>query len=77
VLGRLTTSSAAGLQDPESGLVLPWSPRLAPGMPCSVWYAERQEGVAEEDAVGMLAALCDRKGVVRVRFLQSSAAAAR
>ena len=32
VLGRLTTSSAAGLQDPESGLVLPWSPRLAPGM---------------------------------------------
>jgi hypothetical protein len=30
VLGRITAAIAAGWHDPQSGLVLPFTPRLAP-----------------------------------------------
>jgi hypothetical protein len=41
VLDRITAAIAAGWQDPDSGLVLPGSPRLAPHVPCSVRHLLR------------------------------------
>jgi hypothetical protein len=67
-LERLTAVIAAGWQDPANGLVLPWSPRLSPQSPHSVWHVLRREGVAEEDMVRVVATLIERHGVVRIRF---------
>jgi len=71
ILERVTVAIATGWH-PDSGMVLPFSPRLAPGQPTSVWHVLHGAGVAEQDMVAVLAALCERHGVTRARFYNAT-----
>jgi hypothetical protein len=64
----INTAIAAGWLDPESGLVLPLTPRLAPAVPRLVWYLLRQECIAKEDMAAMQAVLIDLHGVCGIQL---------